>query len=81
VKGLDLKVKDRIGEVHFPTGLEAVQLQAADMFCYESYQYELKRAANPNERPRDLLLRLLKGLVVGADTFSMMKVWPCYSTE
>jgi len=39
------------------------------MFCYESYQYELKRAANPNERPRDLLLRLLKGLVVGADTF------------
>ncbi len=36
VKGLDLKVKDRIGEVHFPTGLEAVQLQAADMFCYGS---------------------------------------------
>jgi len=70
VKGLeDLKVRDRIGEIEFPTGIEAVQLQTADLLCYQAYQYAQKRAANPNERPHPLLRNLLKGLAVEADAF------------
>jgi hypothetical protein len=34
LKSYDLKVKDRIGEIDFKSGLEVVQLQAADLYCY-----------------------------------------------
>jgi hypothetical protein len=64
VKGLeDLKVRDRIGGVKFPTGLEAVQLQAADLLCYRSYQYAQKRAAVPDTRPDSLLQELISGTI------------------
>lgn len=35
----NLSSRDRMGEPSFPTSLEAVQLQAADMLVYQMYQY------------------------------------------
>ena len=58
-----LSVHDRIGDVTFPTGLETVQLQAADFLCYESYQYAHKRALDVYSKPHDLLVSLLKNKV------------------
>lgn len=69
VKNQDTKVKDRIGDIDFPTGLEFPQLQAADLLCYQCYQFALKRAVNPNERPHPLLRRLVRGMLVETDTF------------
>lgn len=69
VKNQDTRVKDRIGEIDFPTGLEAPQLQAADLFCYQFYQFALKRAVNPIETPHFLLRRLAYKMLLETDTF------------
>ncbi|SRR5579871_3997936 len=69
LKSYDLKVKDRIGDIDFKTGLEAVQLQAADLYCYQLYQYALRKVANQKEKPNTLLLRLIRGTLPGTDEF------------
>jgi hypothetical protein len=69
LKSYDLRVKDRIGDIDFKTGLEAAQLQAADLYCYQFYQYALRKVANPKEKPDALLLRLIRGRLPGADEF------------
>lgn len=65
MKSYDLQCRDRIGDIDFQTGLEAVQLQAADLYCYRFYQYALKKVRNPKEKPDGLLLRLIKGRLPG----------------
>jgi hypothetical protein len=69
IKKQEIKIAPRLGEIGFPTGLEAPQLQAADLLCYESFQYALKRKDNPNEKHTPLLKRLLTNRVSQADTF------------
>jgi hypothetical protein len=69
IKQQGVRTADRLGEIVFPTGLEAVQLQAADLLCYESFRYALKRKDNPTEKHTPLLSRLLKNRVNQADTF------------
>jgi hypothetical protein len=69
LKKQDIEVKSRIGDIDFPTGLQAPQLQAADLFCYQSYQFALKRAVNPTEKPSPLVRRLVRGTLLQADTF------------
>jgi hypothetical protein len=64
VKGLvEHPVHDRIGEISFPTGLEAVQLQTADLLCYLNYQFAQKKLANHAEKPDFLLRRILQGML------------------
>lgn len=67
VKQSEVQVKDRLGEIGFPTGQEAVQHQTADMLCYLSYQFGQKNLHNPSRRP-DLLLRsILQGMLLEED--------------
>ena len=69
LKNYPLMVKDRLGDIDFKTGLEAVQLQAADLYCYQFYQFALRKIANPSEKPDGLHMRLLRGHLPGADKF------------
>lgn len=63
LKQTDVRVKDRLGEISFPTGQEAVQLQSADLLCYLNYQFAQKKLINRNERPDDLMRSVLQGLL------------------
>jgi len=69
LKHQETKVRDRIGEIDFRTGLDAPQLQAADLFCYQCYQFALRRLVNSNEKPSPLLRRLVRGMLLETDTF------------
>jgi hypothetical protein len=67
VRQSELKVQDRIGEVTFPTGLEAVQLQAADLLCYRSYRHAQRKVRDPEIQVPHLLRQLLSGLLSLSD--------------
>ena len=69
LKTYPLLCQDRVGDIDFKTGLEAAQLQAADLYCYQFYQYALRKIADPTARPTKLHMRLLRGLTPGADKF------------
>ncbi|HEY6350310.1 MAG TPA: hypothetical protein VI636_12960 [Candidatus Angelobacter sp.] len=58
----NLSVRDRMGEPSFPTSLEAVQLQAADMLVYQMYQYGKLRIAQENPPKNPGLRRLMTRL-------------------
>jgi hypothetical protein len=62
-----IKLKDRLGDITFPTGQEAVQLQAADLLCYLAYQFCRKRITDKNAKPEGILAAILQGLVVTND--------------
>jgi hypothetical protein len=68
VKGLiEHPLHERIGEISFPTGLEAVQLQTADLLCYLNYQFAKKKLVDRSAKP-DLLLRsILQGMLDDKD--------------
>jgi hypothetical protein len=55
-----LKIKNRIGSISFPTGLEAVQLQAADLLCCRSYDYAQRRLTDPNAKLGGVLESLIR---------------------
>jgi len=61
LKQTPLKAQDRLGEISFPTGKEAVQLQAADLLCYLSYQYGQRRVGDKNAKPDETLRRIIQG--------------------
>lgn len=69
LKKQDIKVKDRLGNIEFRPSLDIPQLQAADLLCYQTYQYALKRLANPAEKTNPLLQRLLKDIMVETNAF------------
>jgi hypothetical protein len=67
LKQTPVRVQDRLGDIVFPTGLEAVQLQAADLFCYLSYQHAKKLVLNRDEPAEPLLKSILQGMVRDSD--------------
>jgi hypothetical protein len=67
MKQSGITVRDRLGEIAFPTGQEAVQLQAADLLCYLCYQYGQQRIINRSERPNEILKRIITGTILDKD--------------
>lgn len=60
IKGIDgLNCKSNLGQISFPTGLEAVHLQAADLLAYLTYQFLEERIDNDKADLGPLLRKAL----------------------
>jgi len=71
-----MRVTDRLGDIAFPTGIEAVQLQAADLLCYQSYHYGLKQMKSPSEKTGPALNRLLVNRLTLSDSLFNDETFP-----
>ncbi len=76
LKSQGTKVSDRLGDIDFPTGIEAVQLQAADLLCYQTYHYGLRQLRNPREKTGPILNRLLANRLTDADSLFNAETFP-----
>jgi hypothetical protein len=68
-----LSVREQLGEIAFPTGIEAPPLQAADLLCYQAYLFAQKRAINPMEIPNPIHRRLIGRQVVASNALFLDK--------
>jgi len=69
-----LSVRDRLGELSFPTSLEAKPLQAADLLVYKMYKYGIEKVSNPRTKFDYILDRAMKNLKSPKD-------WPFFNAE
>lgn len=76
LKSQETNVANRLGDISFPTGVEAVQLQAADLLCYQTYQYGLKQMQNAREKTGPILNRLLANRLTLTDSLFNDETFP-----
>ena len=69
-----LSIRDRLGEISFPTSTEAVQLQAADLLVYQVYQYGKKRLVEERPTRNEILKSAMH-------RFRDKHDWPFFNTE